>query len=212
MCITYCFSTATIVARTRLSITLFVHRLSCKLRLTVWRAITVICAPFRVRKPDMSVGLRCYCCLVALWGQTSQKKVLTLENKSGDDWKMEITSRQRYTLNKMSLTWPDHWLCLYPPCVDEDCIANLVAKYECCRSLGRYRFRPTCEYNIKMGVKECNVDWRQLFQYNFQLLDFLNTETNLPVSWKFPIKTIWPNVKKGCVVLVIWCYIPAPEC
>jgi hypothetical protein len=109
-CNTYCFSAATMVARTRLSITLFVHCLSCcKLSSTVWRAIIVICAPFRVRKLDMPVGLRC-CCLVALWVQISQKKVLTLEKENGDKFVTKI-----YTINKLSSSWPDQWFCLYPP-------------------------------------------------------------------------------------------------
>jgi hypothetical protein len=93
----------------------------------------------------------------------------------------------------MSLSWPDQWLCLYPTCVDENCIANLVAKCEGWRSLGRYRFRPTCEVSIKMSVKE--------------ILCGLYSS----VSWKVPVKTIWPNVKKGCVVLVICCYTVIPR-
>jgi len=43
---------------------------------------------------------------------------------------------------------------------------------------------------LKWGLKKFCVDWIQLFLYNFQLLDFMNTETDLPVSWKFPINTI----------------------
>jgi len=43
---------------------------------------------------------------------------------------------------------------------------------------------------LKWVLKKFCVDWIQLFQYNFQLLDFMNTKTNLPVSWKVPIKTI----------------------
>lgn len=35
----------------------------------------------------------------------------------------------------------------------QKCIAGLVAKREGSRSLCRYRRRPTCEVNIKMGVK-----------------------------------------------------------
>jgi hypothetical protein len=43
---------------------------------------------------------------------------------------------------------------------------------------------------LKWVLKKFCVVWIQLFQYNFQLLDFMNTKTNLPVSWKVPIKTI----------------------
>jgi hypothetical protein len=66
---------------------LFVHCPSyCKRSLIVVSAIIVICAPFRVRKLDVPIGQRCYCCLVALWGQISHKKVLTLERETGCDW------------------------------------------------------------------------------------------------------------------------------
>ena len=68
-----------------------------------WRATVVICAPFRVRKLDMPVGLRCYRCLVALWGQNSQKRVLTLEKES--ERKMEVTMTKIRTLNKVSLNF-----------------------------------------------------------------------------------------------------------
>lgn len=40
----------------------------------------------------MPVGLRCFNCLVALWVQISQKKVLTLEAESGVERKTEINS------------------------------------------------------------------------------------------------------------------------
>ena len=71
---------------------------------------------------------------------------------------------------------------------------------------------PHAKLILKWVLNKFDVDWILLLQYNFQLLDFMNTETNLPILWQVPVKTIWSNVKKDCVVLVIWCYIPAPEC
>jgi hypothetical protein len=35
---------------------------------------------------------------------------------------------------------------------------------------------------LEWVLKKLYVYWIQLFQYNFQLLDFMNTGTNLPLS------------------------------
>jgi hypothetical protein len=49
---------------------------------------------------------------------------------------------------------------------------------------------PCAKLIFKWVFKKFDVDWIKLFQYNFRLLDFMNTETNLPVSRKVSIKII----------------------
>jgi hypothetical protein len=41
---------------------------------------------------------------------------------------------------------------------------------------------PRAKLIFKWAFKKFDVDWIKLFDYNFRLLDFINMETNLPVS------------------------------
>jgi hypothetical protein len=40
---------------------------------------------------------------------------------------------------------------------------------------------PHAKLILKWVLNKFDVDWILLLQYNFQLLDFMNTETNLPI-------------------------------